>query len=1072
VIALGAWLVVTTLTAQPALSDSLRRLAQQLSDSALVDETRKRPLETREALVDLLASVVKGSPASREAELFVAARLAGAYAVAWRDSFLVRQVERFTAASVETRAAKVAADSMRRVGVAVFGGRGPGAAIAIWRRALARANAIGDSASAAATAGNIGAAYARLGRTDSATAYLGRARALSSAVGDMRVEANTLAELAGLREVQDDPTAARDGYARAIALRQRTGDTRGLAADYNNLGLLAERVGDPDGARGQFEAALALNRREGRDVVAATNLVNLAGLDAESGDFAHAAELYREALATWRAREQWNDVADALRGLGQLELRRGDYPKARADLLEALVLYNRGGLLVDALSVRRDLAGALAAAGDAQGALDELRRAQRLADSANAAPAVLAGIALARADLAIQLNGRAAADRLYASAQALYHRAGDRQGEADAQHGRGILFLGEDNFVRARELLGAAIATQHAAGNERAASLTRLSLGELSLRVGDTIAARRDFSRASAELDRLGDPIGAAAAVGERAALEAAARFPVAAESLFLAALGRAGRRTAPQVTWQLHAGLAALRQRQGALDEAAREFRASIADIERTAASLAAAERRSAFLADKADVYLQLAMLERSRGRVAIAFELSERVRSREMLELLARGRVALPLDTAAPLIAREQDLRRRIAELMGGLTSVEEGKQPVRGPDMSAGNGVTREALVRAQDAYTELLLEMRDRAPRHAALVSRDGPNVGDVAQRLSADDAFIEFLVTDTASLAFVITRDTVAAVDLAVGRHTLATMIDFVRGTLRPRGSPRLDSLWRAPLRQLHQRLIAPLEEAGLLKRKTRLTIVAHGDLHYLPFAALVDGATGRFLVERYEVVLTPSAAVWLALGARPAGRAVAGMLALAPRPDALPASRLEVAAVGRLGGPDVRVLVGKAASEESFRREAPTRRVLHLATYGVLNKQNPLFSFVDLAPGGADDGRLEAHEVFGLALTADLVVLSACQTALGSGALADVPAGDDWVGLSRAFLHAGATRVVASLWAVEDRATATLMERFYREYAAGASPATALALAQRALLVDRTTAHPFYWAGFQLVGER
>jgi CHAT domain-containing protein len=144
--------------------------------------------------------------------------------------------------------------------------------------------------------------------------------------------------------------------------------------------------------------------------------------------------------------------------------------------------------------------------------------------------------------------------------------------------------------------------------------------------------------------------------------------------------------------------------------------------------------------------------------------------------------------------------------------------------------------------------------------------------------------------------------------------------------------------------------------------------------------------------------------------------------------------------------------------------------VLHLATYGVLNKQNPLFSFVDLAPGDGHDGRLEVHEVLGLSLSADLVVLSACQTGVGSGMLADVPAGDDWVGLTRAFLHAGAAAVVATLWPVEDRATAALVERFYDTYSSGADPAGALAQAQRALLATPATAHPFAWAGFVTVG--
>jgi CHAT domain-containing protein len=179
-----------------------------------------------------------------------------------------------------------------------------------------------------------------------------------------------------------------------------------------------------------------------------------------------------------------------------------------------------------------------------------------------------------------------------------------------------------------------------------------------------------------------------------------------------------------------------------------------------------------------------------------------------------------------------------------------------------------------------------------------------------------------------------------------------------------------------------------------------------------------------------------------------------------------------VAAIARLDWADTRVVSGTAATEAAFRREAPTRRVIHLATYGVLNKQNPLFSFVEFAPDAADDGRLEVHEVFGLDLAADLVVLSACQTGLGSGALGDVPAGDDWIGLSRAFLSAGALRVMASLWPVQDQATATLMERFYQGYTVGSDPGRALAEAQRAMLAAPASANPYYWAGFELVGGR
>jgi CHAT domain-containing protein/tetratricopeptide (TPR) repeat protein len=1058
---------VPAVAAQAPGADSLRLLALRIPESALVLEIRSRPLAVRDAVTQALA---RGDESA-------ARSLAAAYATAWSDSFLVREVARFTAWPPERRAAKVWADSVRRSGVAAFGQGGPRAGMALWRRALERALAIADTAGAAAVLGNLGAGFLREGRLDSAVVYLERSRLLAAAVGDIRVEANAIGTLAGARADQGDLDAARAGYARALALRDRIGDTRGVAADHNNLGLLAQTAGDGEEARRQFEAALALNRRDGRDEVAATNLVNLAGLAAETGDFTRAEALYRDGLATWRSREQWPDAADALRGLGQLELRRGDYPAAQAALREALGLYERTGPLVDALAVRRDLAGALAAAGELQAALDQLRRAQRLADSARAPPGVRAGITLARADLAAQLNTLAEGDRLYTQAERLFRQASDPRGEAEARQGRGQLLLAREDYARASLLLEGALRTELATGNERAAALTRLSLGQVAHARGDTATAVRLFAQATVDLDRLGDPVGAAAALGERAAAAAAAKLSITAESLYRAGLDRLGDRVAPEIAWRLHAGLGLTLHAQAHDDDAARELRAALAEIERPSRSLALPERRSAFLTDKWDVYAQLALLERARGLPGAAFESSERLHARQMLELLGRGRVTSSGDTAADLVAREQDLRRRMAERTQELAQAED--EALRGPAPAQTATAAREALARDQEAYAELLLEMRERSPRHAALIAPKTAEWRDVARRLAPDAAFIEYLVGDSASLAFVITRDTVVALDLGLRRHDLARLVEFTRGTLvipplrvAERGTGGED-LWRGPLRQLHQYLIAPIEETHLLAGKTRLTLVPHGELHYLPFAALLEPSgpgAGRFLIERYDLAVTPSGAIWLALGDRSARHAAGGVLALAPRTDLLPASRREVAAVARLGGPEVETLMGNAASEDAFRRMAPTRRVLHFATYGVLNKRNPLFSFVDLAPGGGQDGRLEVHEVLGLHLAADLVVLSACQTGLGSGALADIPAGDDWVGLTRAFLHAGAANVVATLWPVEDWATAALMERFYEGYQSQGDPVPALARAQRALLATRPVAHPFYWAGFVSAG--
>jgi CHAT domain-containing protein len=210
--------------------------------------------------------------------------------------------------------------------------------------------------------------------------------------------------------------------------------------------------------------------------------------------------------------------------------------------------------------------------------------------------------------------------------------------------------------------------------------------------------------------------------------------------------------------------------------------------------------------------------------------------------------------------------------------------------------------------------------------------------------------------------------------------------------------------------------------------------------------------------------------VWAQLRARAQPVTSGEILALAPKAATLPGTRDEVEAIHRIYGDRVTVLVDSSASEAALRSASSRYDIIHLATYGVLNKHNPLFSFLELQPGGGDDGRLEVHEVFGLRLNARLVVLSACQTGVGSGSFADVPAGDDWVGLVRAFLYANASMVAATLWPVEDRATAQLMEEFYRALSLGRSEVEALALAQRAALRNPRTAQPFFWAPFVLVG--
>jgi CHAT domain-containing protein len=167
-----------------------------------------------------------------------------------------------------------------------------------------------------------------------------------------------------------------------------------------------------------------------------------------------------------------------------------------------------------------------------------------------------------------------------------------------------------------------------------------------------------------------------------------------------------------------------------------------------------------------------------------------------------------------------------------------------------------------------------------------------------------------------------------------------------------------------------------------------------------------------------------------------------------------------------------RAALGFAADlKTALSGELADYRLVHFATHGFFNNTNPEMSGLVLSlvgpEGKPQEGFLSAGEVFKLKLSADLVVLSGCRTALGKQMK-----GEGVVGLTRAFMYAGTSRVLASLWSVDDAATATLMARFYQGILAGGlSPARALQQAQLAVARQRQWRQPYYWAGFQLQGD-
>jgi len=355
-------------------------------------------------------------------------------------------------------------------------------------------------------------------------------------------------------------------------------------------------------------------------------------------------------------------------------------------------------------------------------------------------------------------------------------------------------------------------------------------------------------------------------------------------------------------------------------------------------------------------------------------------------------------------------------------------------------------------------------------------------------LDSNTALLEYFVTPSATFIFVVTVDKVDVISVPQGYDNLRGKILLFRGTaVRKMDKEKLkEAHWVRPLQNLYEMLISPVQAAGLLSDKNHLVIVPQGILSYLPFQALItevedsDGKTRpHFLIEDYIISYVPSASS-LTFFRHENRKALGSLMLLAPQTERLPSSDDEVMRIAENFGPRATYYLNEAATETRMKAEASHYDLLHLATTAYFNKANPLFSRLDLAESEQDDGRFEVHEIFGLHLDATVVTLSACETALGSGYTAALPQGDDLVSLANAFLYAGATCVVASLWEVSDPSTSALMQTFY-EYLKSLDKAEALAGAQRDIIkgktatgndtADECTSHPYIWSSFVLSGD-
>ena len=446
----------------------------------------------------------------------------------------------------------------------------------------------------------------------------------------------------------------------------------------------------------------------------------------------------------------------------------------------------------------------------------------------------------------------------------------------------------------------------------------------------------------------------------------------------------------------------------------------------------------KSSYASGTHDIYERTALALARMGRVEEAFDYVERSRARTFLDLLGGGNVQVGK-------ARHQEFLKQ------KRTGTETGEYEPDNSDDSSRIKYSARGIILPKDQEEELF------EPELTSMVSVSSLKLKEVQDLIDDRSVLIEYFLTGEKTLIWKITRNDFMLFESPVSGDSIEAMVTTFRAAIVSLG----DTEFLA--NRLYLTLIAPFEKS---LDSDYLTIVPHGILHYLPFAALED-ERGRPLIKKYRINYLPSASVlkYLAPKRRNGGeRLLAFGNPANGNPDfpPLPHSENEVRRIGEYFKNN-EIYIGAEASESKFKRLAGDFDILHLACHSDLNSAYPMFSGLRLAPGDNEDGELDTHELFTMELGASLVTLSACQTGLGK-----LTSGDELVGLARAFFYAGTPSLVSSLWMVEDESTEFLMEHFYN-YLNKYDKAESLRKAQ--LDTRKKFRNPRSWASFELIGD-
>lgn len=886
-------------------------------------------------------------------------------------------------------------------------------ALRFWHQALSIYRQLFDQQGEGKALNNLGLAYYRLGNYDAAVKYLQRSLYIAQTVQDCQTEGRAWGNLGFVYHTLGDYNKAIDYLKQSLAITQTIGDRKGEGQVLGRLGLAYYSLGNFLRAIKYQQQHLAI-AQETKDRYEEEVALNNLGLTYYAlGNYHTAVEHFQLSLAI--ARELQDRLTEG-RAIGNLGLTY----QALNDFHRAINYQQQYLALAQTIKEPQGKGQALGNLGLAYYALGDYRRAieyheRHLTIAREIKDLPREGQALGNLGLSYQALGDYAKAIEYQMASlSIAFKIGERGGIGQTCGNIGNAYADLGDYKKAIIFQRGSLISARKIGDRRGEGAALNNLGITNFALGQGQEALDFYQQALAVLQDISDRTG---------------------EATILVNIGF-------------------FYEKQGDTSQAISFYQQAIEIKELIQSNLKIEELKVSFASDQINVYKNLIFLLLQENQLKEAFNYVERAKARAFLDQIANGVRDFHTGAADGLLQQEQVLKKKIAVLRTQLIKLQ--NQPSNEGNIDAIASVQSQ-LITCEKGYTDLLTLFKLQSPEAASLVSVDVATLKEIQSLLDVNTTLVEYFVTEQRTLVFIITSDSFQTVELKVSQEELTNKIEAFRhfATLK---NPHPKSL-----QQLYQWLIAPLKN---LLNTSRLAIVPHSVLHYLPFAALSTG--DRYLCDDYILFTLPSASILRFLPQK--RKPSTGTLLALGNPttvEPLPSLRFaekEVNAIANLY--NSQPLVGAAATKNAVFSQAENVEILHLAAHGQFNKHNPLFSTVYLASDTEDDGRLEVHDIYKLDLTkaTNLVVLSACQTQMG-----ELSKGDEIVGLNRAFLYAGTPCVMASLWSVNDKVTGLLMESFYTHLRSGVAVSEALRMAQMDTRVEY--AHPYYWAAFVLTGD-